>query len=286
MAPRVLLALLIIIVGTTRAFAQPDVDSILIGNRELPQVLLVGTFHFEYYDLDAHVTDTDKRVNVQDDARQKQVEELVHYVARFKPTAIAVESAPHTGYLLRRYEHYLRTDSIPRANEIDQIGFRLMRRFQLDTLYGVDANTLGWDLYDSKDSLVIRPIMDSIYADWDFTSDDPTSLRYNALFDANDEYNKTHSLLDALKYRNSDKMLDRDYGAYLTGDFKLGTLRGADGLAMHWYARNLRIFRNIQRLELKPTDRLVVIYGAGHMGVLRHLFECSPEFKLVKFGEL
>lgn len=39
-------------------------DSILIGKVELPQVLLVGAFHFEYYDPDAHVTAKDERVNV------------------------------------------------------------------------------------------------------------------------------------------------------------------------------------------------------------------------------
>ena len=87
-------------------------------------------------------------------------------------------------------------------------------------------------------------------------------------------------------YRNSDKVVERDYGAYLAGDFKLGKYRGADALAMHWYSRNLRIFRNIQELHLQPTDRLVVLYGAGHMGVLKQLFECSVEFELVKFGEL
>lgn len=99
-------------------------------------------------------------------------------------------------------------------------------------------------------------------------------------------YRSEHTLIESFKMMNSDKAIDRDFGAYLAGDFKLGKYRGADGLAMHWYARNLRIFRNIQELPLEPNDRLLVLYGAGHMGVLRHLFECSPEFELVKFGEL
>lgn len=263
----------------------PDPDDILITGPR-PKVLLVGSFHFAYFDLDAHVTDKDKRVDVKERSRQAQLEELVDYIARFKPTAIAVEAGAHTGYILHRYKEYLRTDTIARSDEIDQIGFRLMRRFELDTMYGVDAGTLSWELYNSKDSLALRPILDSIYTDWDFTSDDPISQRYSALYDANDAYNKEHSLLESFRYRNSDKMLDRDFGAYLNGDFKLGRYRGADGLAMHWYARNLRILRNIQELHLKPDDRLVVIYGAGHMGILKHLFECTPEFELVKFGEL
>lgn len=264
----------------------PDPDRILVSGEPLPKVLLVGTFHFEYYDLDAHVTDKDKRVNVKEPKRQQEIGELVDYIARFEPTVVAVEAGPNTGWLMKRYRDYQRTDSLPRADEREQIGFRLMKRFGLDTLYGVDAPTLLSDLWDHRDSLQLHPILDSIYTDWDFTSDDAISQRYKAYYRSTDEYHVNHTLLESFMLHNADKTLDRDYGAYLNGDFKLGKYRGADGLAMHWYARNLRILRNIQELELKPTDRIVVIYGAGHMGVLKHLFECTPEFELVKFGEL
>lgn len=264
----------------------PDPDDILIGDRQVPKVLLVGTFHFEYYDLDAHVTDMDKRVNVKEPQRQKELEELVAYIARFEPTVIAVEAGAKTGWLMDRYRNYQLSGTLERSSEIDQLGFRLMERFGIDTLFGVDAGTLLGDLWDLPDSAILHPILDSIYSDWDFRSDDPVSQRYSRLYDANDSFKKEHTLLEAFLHRNSDKMLDRDYGAYLTGDFKLGTYRGADGLAMHWYARNLRILRNIQELRMRPDDRLVVIYGAGHMGILKHLFECTPQFELVKFDDL
>lgn len=271
---------------STIALAQPDPDSILIGNRPRPKVLLVGTFHFEYYDLDAHVTAKEKRVNVKEPKRQQEMQELIDHIARFKPTAIAVESGANTGYHLRRYEKYLRTDSITRADEVDQIGFRLMKRFALDTLYGVDAPALVNDLWEEPDSAVLHPLLDSIYADWDFQNDDAIDKQYDAFHEFDDDLKLRTTLLEFFLYRNSDKVLARDYGAYLAGDFKLGNYRGADALAMHWYSRNLRIFRNIQELHLQPTDRLVVLYGAGHMGVLKQLFDCSVEFELVRFGEL
>lgn len=283
----ILLPLLLLLLNSALAQAPgiPDPDSTLISGPR-PKVLLVGTFHFEYYDLDAHVTDKDKRVNVKEPKRQREMQELVDYIARFKPTAIAVEAGENTGWLMKRYRGYQRTDSLPRADEREQIGFRLMKRFALDTVYGVDAPTLLSDLWDRPDSNSLHPILDSIYADWDFTSDDAISQRYSTWYRSFDDYHVSHTLLESFRYHNADKTLDRDYGAYLNGDFKLGKYRGADGLAMHWYARNLRILRNIQELHLKPTDRLVVIYGAGHMGILKHLFECTPEFELVKFGEL
>ena len=270
----------------SRAQDVANPDSILIGNAELPQVLLVGSFHFEYYDPDAHVTAKERRVNVKDPRRQKELEELVDHIARFKPTAIAIECGPNTGNILRRYERARASGTIDHADEIDQIGFRVMERFGIDTLYGVDAPTLVEDLWSHRDSSVLHPLVDSVYADWDFTSDDETSRRYKAYYTAMETYRSEHTLIESFKMMNSDKAIDRDFGAYLAGDFKLGKYRGADGLAMHWYARNLRIFRNIQELHLGPDDRLLVLFGAGHMGVLKHLFECSTEFSPVRFVDL
>jgi len=92
-------------------------------------------------------------------------------------------------------------------------------------------------------------------------------------------------LLPYFKYINSGKRLRRGFGAYLLGDFKNGSYEGADALSMHWYNRNLRIFRNIQNIAEKE-DRIMVLFGAGHVSILLNLFESSPEFELVKFNQL
>jgi|GEM_PF-3178810 len=43
-------------------FADPD--SILIGNKVLPKVLLIGSWHFNYPGLDAHTTKEENRINI------------------------------------------------------------------------------------------------------------------------------------------------------------------------------------------------------------------------------
>ncbi len=162
----------------------------------------------------------------------------------------------------------------------------MMDRFKLDTIYGVDDGTLLGDLYDGRDSLAFRPVLDTIYADWDFSSNDTLSKLYKRYYDYDDELSVQYNLLDYFKFLNSDKVLNRGYGAYLVGDFELGDVRGADALAMHWYSRNLRIYRHIQQITTSPDDRILVIFGSGHVQILKHLFECSPQYKLVKFNEL
>lgn len=262
-----------------------DVDNILREGMDIPKILLVGSFHFAYYGADAHVTKEEDQVNVLLPQRQKEVEELVDYIAQFKPNKIAVEGGRNSGYILRRYERYLEDPKSLKANEIDQIGFRLMKQFELDTLYGVNSYGLVRGLHNHTDSAVIRPILDSIYKDWNFSNEGEMSQRYSRMYDHDDKLALENELLPYFKHMNSDKIIDRDWGAYLTGDFKNGSYEGADALAMHWYSRNLRIMRNIQNIT-EPGDRILVIFGAGHMTILKNLFQSSAEYELVKFNDL
>ena len=40
-------------------------------------------------------------------------------------------------------------------------------------------------------------------------------------------------------------------------------------------------------LKPLPTNiAFLLLHGAGHIGILKHLFECTPEFELVKLGKL
>jgi hypothetical protein len=283
------LLLIVLAYSTITLYAQkniPDPDDILVGNRKQASILFVGTFHFAYYNLDAHKTDKDKQIDILSVQKQKELTELLNYIAKFKPTKIAIEAGRNTGYIMHNYRAWKRGERPLTKNEIEQIGFRLMDRFKLDTVYGVDDGTILYDLYDGKDSNCFRPVLDTIYADWDFQSNDTISKLYSANYKNNDVLNKKMTLLNFFKYFNTDKSLNRGYGAYLVGDFKLGDTRGADALAMHWYSRNLRIFRHIQQITNSPNDRILVLYGKGHVEILKHLAECSPEYKLVKFGEL
>ncbi|MEX1131922.1 MAG: DUF5694 domain-containing protein [Flavobacteriales bacterium] len=279
--------LLAMILATSTATAQgtmPDPDSILIGNQPQAQVLLLGTFHFGYPDLDAHVTAEDDRVDVLSSQRQQELSDLLDMVMRFKPNKLCVET--QGGWLMHEYKEYRSGARKLGRNEFYQIGFRMMDRAKLDTLYAVDAMPLVMDLYNSPDSLRYTPWLDSLYAGWDFGGKDVLSQRYSTLYSAMDKAKKHNTLLDIFLAMNDDHALDRDYGAYLNGYFKLPGHRGADVHALHWYSRNLRIYRNIQDITTSPDDRILVVFGAGHMGILKHLFESTPEYKLVRLAEL
>lgn len=269
---------------TDKNFLDPDV--FLVGDKALPKVLLVGTFHFGYPNLDEHKTEEEDQVNIFSAKKQKELKVLLDYLAKFKPTKIVVEAGVNSGYLMRRYEGWEAGTRQLGAQEVEQIGFRLMKRFELDTIYGCDAPGLTRKMSNSKDSAAFRPFLEETFAGYDWRSDDPIDAKYNDYYDYDDKLSARTHLFDYFKYMNSDKVLRRSHGAYLIGDFKLDNERGADALSLYWYSRNLNIFRHIQKVGATSEDRVLVLFGAGHIPILKHLFESSPEFEVVPFGGL
>lgn len=261
-------------------------DDILVAGDQLPKVLLVGTFHMDYPNLDAHVTSKDDQVDVNDKKRRAEMLELLDYLARFRPTKIAIERWSSSNEN-EKYAEYLAGERELGRNEIHQIGYRMGKRFGHKELVLSDAATLINTLYNDPRNEAMIPMLDSIYEGWDFSSEDnKISQRYRQLYELEDKAMAGNTLLEIFKYENDPHRIRRGHGAYLVGDFELGESRGADALAMHWYARNLRIYRNIQRSVTSPEDRILVLYGAGHLGILRQQFESSPEFELVDFNDL
>jgi len=100
---------------------------------------------------------------------------------------------------------------------------------------------------------------------------------------------KTKGIRAQLIQLNDSRNTKSDLGTYLLGIFKYETkdneFFGADFVTGWWFNRNLRIFRNIQKINAKPTDRVLVIFGAGHMNLLNSFFESSPEYKLHKVND-
>lgn len=260
-----------------------DPDRILIGDRPQAHVLLLGTFHFNYPGLDDHKTDKSKEVDVLTEQRQRELKELLDVIMRFKPTKLCVET--QGAWLWHEYQEYKQGKPLGR-NEYYQLGFNIMDRAGLDTLYAVDARPLIYELRYGSDSARYMSWVDSLYRDWDWGGETDISLRYDSLYEATDTYEASHTLLESFLSMNDDHALDRDFGAYLNGFFLLRQYDGADVLSMHWYNRNLRIFRNIKRITTSPEDRILVIFGAGHMGILKHLFDCDPQYRVVKLDRL
>ncbi|MDQ0592475.1 hypothetical protein QFZ37_000844 [Chryseobacterium ginsenosidimutans] len=247
------------------------------------KILVVGSFHFDYPNLDAHKTEKGDRVDVLLPETAKEVTELIDYIKKFKPTKIAIEAWPDwkANEKLKEYKEGKHAD---KRDERYQIAMRIAKELNINELYSIDANSVLDDLqekFGKKDSMYFK----NLTTDYDFVSDDPISKQYNMFF-KNSERKNFKSILDLFKFMNSKEYHQYEYGAYLSGDFKLREHDGADMLALYWYDRNLRMFRNIQNIPHTSEDRILVVAGNGHASVLRQLFTSSPEFEYIEFTSL
>jgi Family of unknown function (DUF5694) len=257
-------------------------DDFLISNKDsLPKVLLVGTFHFEYYNLDIHKVDKDKQIDILTDQKQKELKELLDYISIFKPTKICIEAFTEWN-AVKKYNEYKAGKKHSVKDERYQIAFKLMDRFKLDTVYSINAESIANDFQTTKDSTLFMPYLQNLYEGYS-DKDSPDYIKWR---DYKTTLTTKISLLKYFKYLNDQNNLHRDFGAYLVGDYKLDKSKGADILAIDWYDRNLRIFRNLQNIKAKPNDRILVLFGSGHIAILDQLLASSPEYRYIKFNDL
>lgn len=57
------------------------------------------------------------------------------------------------------------------------------------------------------------------------------------------------------------------------------------GVVSDWFRRNMRIYTNIVRLIDSPEERVLVVYGAGHLGWLQYALAANPTIHLRKLSE-
>lgn len=77
--------------------------------------------------------------------------------------------------------------------------------------------------------------------------------------------------------------LQLNHGAYLSGYFNTLGNYGFDFLSTWWVNRNLRIFNNVLLTKPVSSDRILILFGAGHIPLLKQCFESSPDFEYVDF---
>lgn len=248
--------------------------------KEKTQVLVVGTFHFDYPGLDVNKTEDKDKIDVLTEPKKSEITELVNYIKKFKPTKIAIEAFPNwkATEKLRKYKN---GEYKEKRDERFQLAMRIATEIKLDTLYSIDAESFDNDLV-KLDSVYFQ----KLFKDFDFKSNDKFDKMYTDLFDYEDKLPSKTNLLNYFKHMNSEEYHKLGYGAYLVGDFKLDNQRGADILSIWWYNRNLRIFRKLQEITESSKDRILVIFGNGHASILRQLLESSPEYEFIEFNKL
>lgn len=237
------------------------------------EVLVVGVYHMANPGHDIHNMKAD---DVLAPKRQAEMAQLLEVLKRFHPTKVAIESDAGDDRIPKRYADYLAGKYELSRNEIDQIGLRLAKDLGHKTVYPVDADSdFPWQhLVNYAKATGHSQDLDAISNGW------------GEMVKEQGEYLGSHTVLETLLFVNSDERVKRDVGLYYRAA-ELGEPydpAGADLLA-DWYRRNIRIYTNIAQLADSPGERVLVIFGSGHLGWLRHNVASNPNLRLRKLDE-
>jgi hypothetical protein len=271
-----LLTLITLTTTAPSAAAEPATQAVkLLRDRapaERPQLLLIGTPHFANYGRDVVKSQVP---DVLEPQRQKEMVAVAEALARFNPTKIVVEwPIDKQAELDDLYQQYRAGSYVLSRSETDQLAMRLAAKLGHPRIHAVDWNKM--------------PPGEVADFDWEqWAENHGQQPRLAAMRDMKqtkqtDAQMRSSAVGEWLVQRNRPEQLESDNRRYfdyaMLGDAVNNP--GANWLA-NWYGRNLKILANLVALADKPGDRVLVIYGSGHIFPLRQFAGQSGAFALV-----
>ena len=265
---------LVLMVFSASAMSQSQTD-IAKGetscNDKSSKIMILGIYHMDNPGLDSTNLSAD---DVLSERRQAEINELLDRLARFKPTKIAIESQYRSAYWPNRYKKYLAGEQKLGKNEIEQIGFQLAKRLNLETVYPVDFSMYMSGLTDSEiEYPKPKPA----------ASSEPKPVQTASPLSDDDKLLRRSTVTEFLRYLNDEKRVRESNAQYmqmlLPNDNP--AIYAQSDLVTNWYKRNLRIFTNVARITDFGKDRILLLIGSGHLKILREFAIDSPSFCLV-----
>jgi hypothetical protein len=233
-------------------------------------ILNFGSFHMGFTP-DENTTEFDEH----DLENQRRVHEIAEKLSIFKPTVILLEIPPeYNEYLKVAYDKYVKNPKMffEHPTEIELLAYELGRISGTKRIHGID-HQMGYN-YDIGNQ--IENLIDSVWHDKYY--EDP--LKFYPQVNFNED---SLNLIDKLLLTNHDRYLD--FLITLNADMltHVGGNKGFEGAdeAAKFYQRNLRMYSNLNRIELNENDRVFILMGATHTAFFRDFISRSPKYKMV-----
>ena len=237
------------------------------------EVLALGVYHMANPGRDIFNTQAD---DVLAPKRQAEIAGVIAALKKFAPTKIALERNAGDKRIESDYADYLAGKHELTRNEIEQLGFRLAKELGHKAVYPVDADG----------EFPYLRVVNYAKASGRTKELDAMNSEVAAMVKAQNEYLASHTVLETLLYMNADDKVTLSQGLY----YRMAHLgepydwAGADLLA-DWFRRNIRIYSNVVRLVDSPNERVLVIFGSGHLPWLQYNFASDPTLRLRKLAE-
>ena len=232
------------------------------------EILLLGCFHFQESGLDVFAP-----------GFQKELEELAGRLAEFAPDALALEAAAHQQWVLEEAYGRFRLEDLedPEKMRTQTLGTIHVFGRDVPMNYGNETVQIGFRLGKLLDLPKVWAVDDDSEIDGaPFENPAPETAAAMGEFGEYAGARELEGLLGKLRFCGGPEWVRRNHAIYVRAN---QTGAGTRAVAQ-WYARNLKIFSNIQRLA-QENERVFELYGSGHLHILRRLIQEDGRFRLV-----
>src|ERR1700733_5891827 len=239
-----------------------------------PEILVLGTYHMANRGHDIYNMQVD---DVLSPKRQEEIAQLIEILKKFHPTKIAIEADIESQRVGQEYSDYVLGKYTLSRDETNQVGYRLAKELGHRAVYPVNVDG----------EFPIQRVSNYAKANGRAEKLDALLASAGTRVKEQSDFLRTHTVLEPLENMISDSMVAKDVALYyaIVPYGEPADYAGSDLLAL-WYQRNIRIYRNIVALVESPNDRILVIYGAGHLGWLQQDIANDATVKLRKLADL
>ena len=237
-----------------------------------PVVMFIGCSHWSNPNRDMF--------NVQHDdmlapKRQSEIQECIDRLKRFQPTKVAVEMlTDYNDVLNEQYRQYRAGTFKLTANEVHQLGCRIAAESHHEQVYAINWN--GEDGFEHDMGVVL-----------DYAKEHQPEIYEQFMGGGQRDLEEAQARLGQVTVRemlleaNDPINLYRNHQIYMTmARIGEGKRYVGIGWVQGWYGRNLRIFVNLTRIITSPQERVLVVYGAGHVPLLSQFVRDSGLYTL------
>lgn len=239
------------------------------------QVMVLGTWHMDNPGQDLHNVAADDVLTAR---RQDELARAIGALAAFRPTVVAVErvtTAP--AYEDARYPSFTAEQLGIDRDERVQVGYRLAHVAGLEKVYGIDEQPTNGE----PDYFPFEKLQASVSARGQEAALGELMAYAGRMVQGFEQRQASRTMAELLLDANDPRSLADPSMYYAMLALDEGEDQPASELLGYWYMRNAKIFAKLRDV-VRPGDRVVVVFGAGHKHWLEQLVRNTPGFELVE----
>ena len=243
-----------------------------------PTIMMLGTYHMANPGVDAVNFEADDVLTAK---RQRELQQLVAQLAQFNPTKVAVEI--DTGLdakIEAQYQDYLNGRYQLEHNEINQVGFQLAKKMEHPKVYCVD-----WFKWTGDAETVDLEDFAKTHNQSELLEKAGTMLHTMAqeTLMTLGELQAGGSVIDMFHFLNQEKTVRTTHEINNIPPLIYAQVGVEDQYVgvdkfLNLYERNLKIFVNLTRITESADDRILLLIGVGHVGILQQFLEDSGDY--------